>query len=651
MKKHLCETCSFLATCVFLFLSIVSCTVDNRYDLSKDFDLTVGVGKGLRLPLGSAQKTFISELLDTAEIDILKFDEYGNLVISSGDSFVSDNFKIDDITLDVTSQEDVESYDFKAFPYPETDFPIEGIPAGGILHVVSDTIDIETEFNINDDALPKEVKRITKTTFKNPVALTLEIEISSQLETSKKLLKTTDKLYLEGDNGKEFFEVYLPKYLVFEENVPFDDGVLMLDGYAKYNEDKDAICYKRVYYINGVDFTKTEKGYLEVVDGCVDLSNLVTAHGVFKSDPTFFDVENLNKINEVEVRSIFQIGEMPLATVEGCFEPEIEPVSEVVDLNLGEEDEFFKNAYIDFTDPRLTITFDNNIGANILTDAHFVGYDENDNELENTCIDLSLEAKADDVTNILIDRYGNQIPGWKNCIAPNLNELIKEFPDKVGVDLNVRFDNTTYSRIKLGEYMTVAGSYELQLPLAFDSLGIEYTYSVEDVLGNNSDELEESADDDYRNNAKYNGLYYDSDIYEDEFDSNEETTSNNTKNLVKEIRGVSLSFKVLNTLPVGLKPEILIYDEDGYELDDVVFVIEGEIKRGNEAPQNAVVGEPVESAVKVRISSLNSDLDKLYKIDIRLLATGKGVINSNQYIQLADIALRIDDYIVLDLNK
>lgn len=650
MKKHLCKTCSFLATCVFLFLSIVSCTVDNRYDLSNEIDLTIGVGKGLTLPLGSSKKSFISEMLDTAEIDILNFDEVGNLVISSGDSFVSDSFKIDDITLNVTSQEDLEYYDFKATPYHETDYPVEGVPAGRILHVISDTIDIETEFKINDSNLPKEVKRITETTFKNPVALTLEIEISSQLEDSKKLLKTTDKLNLEGDNGKEYFEVYLPKYLVFEENVPFEDGVLMLDGYAKYNEDKEAICYKRVYYINAVDFTKTELGYLEVVDGCVDMNDLVTAHGIFKSDPTFFDVENLNKINEVEVRSFFQIAEMPLETVEGRFEPEINPVSEFVDLDLGEDNDYLKNAYVDFTDPRLAITFDNNIGAKILTDAHLVGYDENDNELENTRIDLNLEAKADDVTKIFIDRYGNQIPGWTNSVAPNLNELIKEFPDKVGVDLNVRFDNTVYSRVNLGENMAVAGSYELQLPLAFDSLGIEYTYSMEDVLGNNSDDTDEVDDyDDY--DYRYNDSYYDSDIYEDNYDVEEDTDTDNTSSMVKEIRGVSLSFKVLNTLPVGLKPEISIYDEDGNAFDDVTFEIEGEIKRGNETTQNGVIGEPVESAVKVRFAAQNSELNNLYKIDIRLFATGKGVINSNQYIQLADIALRIDDYIVLDLKN
>lgn len=650
MKKLLRETCSILATCVFLLSVMVSCTVDNRYDFSKEIDTTIGVGKGLKLPLGSTQKFFISELIDTAAIDVLKFDDAGNLVIYSGDSFASDSFKIDDITLEVSSQEDVKYYDFKVTPYQGSDIPVEGMPEGRMLYIVHDTIDIETELKINETDLPKEVKRLTKLTFKDPVELTFNVEMSSKLQTSRNLLKTTDKLNIEGDYSKaaaddyseKYFEVDLPDSFVFDEKTPFENGILMLNGVARYNYEKEAICYKKSYYLKAIDLTKTEKGYIEIVNGCIDLKEMITAHGVVKSDPVLFEVDDVDGINNVEIKSILEIGEMKLDAVEGCFEPEIEPVSEVVDLDLGNDLDFLKNAYLDFTDPRLAITFNNGIGANILADARLVGYDEYYNELKNTCIDLSVEAKANDTTKILIDRYGNQIPGWTNCVAPNLNELIKKIPDHLGVDLNVRFDNTKISRITLGEYMAVGGSYELQVPLAFDSLGIKYTYSIEDVFGKNTEELDEVEDDEDSNRAKasnYNGA------------ESEENSENTSLDVVKEIRGVSLSFTVLNTVPVALKPQIFIYDEDGYALDDITLEIEGEIKRGNEVLLDGVVGEPVESEVKVRLSAQNTDLNDLYRIDIRLVATGKGAINSNEYIQLADIALSIDDYIVLDLNN
>ena len=65
---------------------------------------------------------------------------------------------------------------------------------------------------------------------------------------------------------------------------------------------------------------------------------------------------------------------------------------------------------------------------------------------------------------------------------------------------------------------------------------------------------------------------------------------------------------------------------------------------------DGVIGEPVASDIKVKISSSNALLNDIYKIDIKLVGTGKGAINANEYIQLTGIALNVDDYIVLDLN-
>ena len=41
----------------------------------------------------------------------------------------------------------------------------------------------------------------------------------------------------------------------------------------------------------------------------------------------------------------------------------------------------------------------------------------------------------------------------------------------------------------------------------------------------------------------------------------------------------------------------------------------------------------------------------MYRIDVKLVGTGKGVLNKYESIQFTDIALNIEDYIVLDLNE
>ena len=656
MKKLFLTTCTFMVTCIFLLSSLVSCVVDDRYSLSKELDTTVGIGKGLRLPLGSTEKFFISELVDTEEIELLSTDEVGNIIISTGGNFVSESFRIEDTSLSFTLKEEIREYDFKTRNLADS---YENLPIGAWPYIVTDTIDIATELKISEDDLPKEVTRLEKVTFKEPVPLTLFVAIYSEIEESQKLLRKTERLNLEGDKGQDGFEVYLPEFIVFENYSTNENGTMKLDGQAIYNESKDALCYEKLLYVSALDFTVTEKGYLEVNNGVVELEEMATAHGVIKSDIVYFDMNNMNNINSVLIKSELEIGEMQLATVEGRFEPKIDPVSQVVELGLDDV-EFLKNAYIDVTDPRLSLSFTNPVDATILADATFVGYDKENNE---TSIDVNLEINPATTTNVFIDRYGNERPGWTNCVVPNLNELIKNKPEKISVDLNVALDTDKTAKIVFGQDLVVEGSYEVQVPLAFDCLEIEYDYSMDNVLGNEP-EVNGGTED----NIEYNTLAdrdYSSGIYDkNEGNNGDWNNGDNSENYgndvvnedtdvfeaIKEIRGVTLSFTVLNTIPVGLKPEISIRKKDGDPLDDVTLELTGEIKRGNMVLLDGVIGEPVASTIKVRFSSENASLDKLYGIDIKLKGTGQGAINTNEYIQISNISLCIDDYIVLDLD-
>lgn len=637
MKKQLSVTCSIIATCVFLLSTMVSCTVDDRYSMSNKVDATIGIGKGLTLPFGSAQKNYISDLLDLSENEFMTTDAVGNIVISSGSSFASESFKIDEMSLSVNDIEDVRNYNFKLNLIEG----MENLPFGKFPYVIYEKIDMSADFNIKREDLPKEVTRLTKIFFKEPVPLYLFVTISSKRTTSQNLLKDTEIMYLKGADNKENFELYLPDYLVFDQNAEFKSGVLTFDGEAIYDEEAKALCFEDVFYVESIDFTKTEKGYYEIVDGKIDLNEAVRAYGILESGTKYFDVKDLSNINDVDIITRLKIGEMNISSIEGRFEPEIDPISEIVDLNIGDV-ELLSNAYIDVKDPRLELIIDNGLDVTIQADANIVGYDENGAEIDNTRMEFGIDIQPVSTTNILIDRYGTPYPGWTNCVVPNLNELIKNIPDKVGVDLSVGVDNSKDSKITLGEEIAFAGSYNLVLPLIFDDLRIEYSYSIEDVLGNNSDE----AEDDYGYGYGFGG-YEDEGYHDENYDSED---SESFDSMIKEIRGLSLSFNVLNTIPLGIKPEILMYDKDGNLLNDVALSVEGEIKPGNYVDMDGVIGEPVSSFVKFKLSAQPGLLDELYRIDIKLVATGRGAFNINEYIQLTDIAVKLDDYIVLDLN-
>jgi hypothetical protein len=58
----------------------------------------------------------------------------------------------------------------------------------------------------------------------------------------------------------------------------------------------------------------------------------------------------------------------------------------------------------------------------------------------------------------------------------------------------------------------------------------------------------------------------------------------------------------------------------------------------------------VESAVSINLSSLNGELERLDDIDIIIEGKGSGKFNANEYIQLLNIALTIDENLSVDLN-
>jgi hypothetical protein len=279
------------------------------------------------------------------------------------------------------------------------------------------------------------------------------------------------------------------------------------------------------------------------------------------------------------------------------------------------------------------LTLNNNTPVPYDAAGVIAGYDSDNNEIADSRMELDLKADANAQTKVLLDRYATPVEGWTNYQLANLNELLKNIPDRIdfnfkaGVYTGENYD--LYSTVKFGEDMVISGEYRVDVPLAFDSLRLEYTYSIDDVFGTANDEP--------------NGY-----SVENAGEETEEGEGDITE-YIKEIRGLSLSLNVLNTLPLGFVPTIKMYDKEGKLLDIDNVGIEGGIARGTGA-QNGVVGNPVKSPLKFKIASLDDKLEQIYRIDINLLGTGKGVLNSNEYLQITDISLNVEDYIVLDLD-
>ena len=610
MKKQLNPACTIVVTCVFLLSTLVSCTVDENYDLSKGVDATIGVGKGLSFPIGSSKKIELSEFLKTEDIEFLKTDEAGNYAFSSTGSFSSGNFRLEETELNFDFGEYREVIDMELTPADDGGSPLfpDKFP-----YLINRKVEHHVDLNLEQDNLPKEVKRVRKITFAEPVELDVVLDIRGADDNSHGMLEEVRELLFDG------IRVKFPEYIDLGDDQPVDNGELVLLGSAVYNENTKTLQYTKTVNVESIDFSKTDKGYFEVVGGAIDLSERVEINGNVRSaDIVYFSLDNMTHINNVIVESNFNLSEIKLASVEGLFEPEIDEISESLDLDFGEDMDFLKNAYIDFTKPYIKLTIDNSTGANVYADASIVGYDNESGEMDNTRMEFNLSAEANAKTKILITRRDSLVDGWENKVLPNLNELLKTIPDRINVNIKAGVASDVYSVLNFGEDMAFNGEYEVNLPLAFDDMRLEYTYTIEEPFGKNDTE---------------NG-------YED--------VSADENTIIKEIRGVSLSMNVKNSIPIGFAPSIIMYNKNGELMDLDNIGIEGEIKAG---AGNLVGAEPATSLLKFKIASYNENLDDVYRIDVKLVGTGRGVLNKYESIQFTDIALNIEDYIVLDLNE
>lgn len=589
---------------------VVGC-VEDKCDLSKDIDVTIGVGKGVSIPIGSTEKIMLTELMDSADSEILRIDSEGDYSIFKAGNFTPEYFKVGNLDVDIEPVSDKMHYDFKLFDLTDE---IDELPSWvkeemmkqKYPYVVNQKIDYKTTFKI-DQSVPEEMLRLRKLSFSNDAKMSVKVKIASSNSMSDNLLETLNYLYI-GSNDAPFV-VDVPEYMVLaDKNI--GQGQLKLDGKAVYNKATKSIEYVSEYEIEALDFSNYKNGYLQVNNSVISIDETLEATGYMVSDTVMFALQNLTHIQSVDVEILFAIDKMTIESVEGVFVPEIDPIKEVVDLELGEDLDFLKDSYLDFNDPRIFVTFTNPVDAKIFADAEFVGYDDSGNSIDGSKVDASMTLEGATTNRIFINRYATQLQGYTTLQVPNLNNLVKTIPDRVDVNVNARMDDGNFSSIELGKEYGISGSYEVSVPLMFDGFSLVYTETIEDVFGDEADDIT-----DY----------------------------------LKDVESLTLTFNVLNTVPAELVTSVVAYDEAGNRLNSITADVVGVVAAGN-GMEGSVVTEPVESSVVVKISSLNGELERLHDIGITLEGKGKGKLNANEYIRFMDIAVTIDENLSLDLN-
>lgn len=603
----------FIVFCLMSSFLVTSCSIDDKYDLSKDVDLTVGIAGGLALPVGSTEKIMLTELIDTAETDVIKIDEQGYYSVYKSGTFNPEKVKVNDVEVTVEPLSDPKQYDFELIDLSELeDLPQwmkDKIKESQYPHIVREDINNTVEFKISQ-SVPEEMKKIRTATFRNPVKMFFELDVYSLTHQSDDILAVTDKLHVCSKEAGGFL-IEVPEYLVFAPEANVKNGKLIIDGYVKYDDAINRMVLKKEYEIIGLDFSMLPEGGINVTeDNRIEFTEELYASGYIESDTVFFGFNNISHAQHIDVEPMVNVEPMEIATVEGIFDPEIDPINEVVDLELGDDLDFLNDAYLDFADPRIYVTFNNPVDAQIFADAEFAGLDKAGNIIDGAQVATNLTFASAAITNFYINRYDVQVDGYSTVAIPELNNLIKKIPETIDVNINARMDTENYATVTLGKDLEISGDYQVSVPMVFDEFNLEYTEEIDDVLGDDAEDIT-----DY----------------------------------VTDINSITVKFDVLNTIPAKFEPSIVAYDEQGVRLNNVTAEVTGVVAQGN-GMKDGAVSTPVKSSISIKLSVKNGELDELYKLDLKFAGNGSGTFNSNEYLQLKDIVITIDEAISVDLN-
>ena len=616
------------AAAALLLSFVTACSVEDTHDLSKDIDMTVAVGNGISLPLGSTEQIKLTEMIDPDESDVLITTSDGDYIIEKTGEINATNVEVEKVVVELDPVSESGVYTMESEAIQHTNEYLNSLPPAvrdqiinsgnnKFTHVVNQVIDENSvKYTLKMDA-PDEVEFLEKVMFEKPVKMTLDIEIYTK-DGNTQFTEKISKLHLHTDGvDNEHFYVQMPSYILFDNSVDLGpDNKLYIEGEAKDLYGDGHKHFIKEYMIKGFDFSlgnanggiyasEIEKGFDESLE----------VNGVLVSDPLELSIGDVINIPRVYVDAILSVEKFTIEDVYGKFNPDIDPIDvDDIDIDLGEDMDFVyeDDAKFAFSNPQIFIDINN--GATIPVNANVTisSYDRDGTVIaKDVPLSLQLDAKGKYSNEPRVNSYyvtynGAAYAGYEPIKVPTLKSLLDKVPNRVEIVIVPSVNNEEIYPMVLGKPMEISGSYKLYIPMEFDELKLEYTETIEDVLGEDPTEIT-----DY----------------------------------VTDIESLTLTADVYNTCPAEFVPEIVAYDIYGRELRNITASFEGRVAAGN-----GHLNEPVHSFLKIKLNAENGELEQLNTIDVKMKGTGAGVLNENAYLQLMNMAITIDKPIIVDMN-
>lgn len=612
---------------------MVSCSKDSDYDgltESDGIDLSFNIAPGgLTLPFGSYEKIYLTELLDTADVDVLERYENGLYYIAKDGEISETTFNVDEVKVDIAPDINPLTVDFAAAPPANiqefltehkqflsglfgdkfnlsiladpqvqalaslpTEFPVE---------LFSQDIAFEgADFNI-DAANVDGLIQIDEVTPEGDIKIRLSIEVA--------LPSSTQSYRIVMNN----LDIELPDFIVL------DNGTSHYTSSGKtivVNANETKAVWKDEITISRLDFAHSAQGaLLPTGDRLLRSGNINISTEVRVEDYTIGAENIVYDLNAgtftfampLSVDPAAEVNTIVLKEVTGRFSPAIDPVTAEVNIDLGDDMDFLtgNETTLDFVNPQIHLNITNTSPVKILADITLTA----DNGSTVTYMDVNLTPDHGDTKSITLQSQ----PSAQDDVYANplLSTFLSPIPENVTVTVQPRTDSEGQYTMTLAKDINVSGNYDLTVPLQYNNVNIRYDEVIENLFGEGDDAKDvtdrlPAIDDDSE---------------------------------------VTLSFTITNAIPLGLTLRISAYGYDGVEDAALAYIANTDksFKVGAGSIANPNV-QPVEFRLAIPRTADVRDLI------LRVEAAGTdGELNSNQYIKLDDIKLLLKN-LKVDLN-
>ena len=251
------------------------------------------------------------------------------------------------------------------------------------------------------------------------------------------------------------------------------------------------------FYVDGLQFSsplELEDGWLRLLNQHVDITGVATVPESHLG---------LAGLDGITVTPTVTFNPITVKAAYGKVNPQIDEVNEEVELSLGDDNDFFQNDNntLSLSDPQITINLTSTVTLPIDIDLSLSSFDSDgeyigrDIKPDMGTIHLQKcdSLKENRTTTLVIFKNDRPVSQSQDTIfvrMSNLSDLMKTIPDKISFNLKAGVDQSVYHYVDLTRTLSVSGDYNVSVPLAFDSLYIEYS----DTIKNLGKDLEEVAD-------------------------------------------------------------------------------------------------------------------------------------------------------------